>query len=118
MTDRDPGPDDQPLPGVGVCKPGSALRPLPGIGADVVVSSYSTDVTPLASGPWTMYEWPVTQPMSAAVQKTSRSGGGGATSARSRTTSGRRSGRGSDVSRQVGGVPDALRTRHLPARTE
>jgi hypothetical protein len=32
------------------------------------VPSYITLVAPLASGPYTMYEWPVTQPMSAAVQ--------------------------------------------------
>ena len=36
--------------------------------------SYITLVAPLASGPYTMYEWPVTQPMSAAVQKMSVSG--------------------------------------------
>src|SRR5919201_3173202 len=37
------------------------------------VPSYMTPVVPLASGPNTMYEWPVTQPMSAAHQYTSLS---------------------------------------------
>src|SRR4029079_556479 len=35
------------------------------------VPSYMTPVVPFASGPYTMYEWPVTQPMSAAHQYTS-----------------------------------------------
>jgi hypothetical protein len=34
------------------------------------VPSYRTPVVPLVSGPNTMYEWPVTQPMSAAHQYT------------------------------------------------
>src|SRR5919202_4891714 len=37
------------------------------------VPSYMTHVAPLASGPYTMYEWPVTQPTSAVHQKTSSS---------------------------------------------
>src|SRR3954468_17137332 len=35
--------------------------------------SYITQVAPLASGPYTRYEWPVTQPTSAVHQKTSSS---------------------------------------------
>ena len=35
--------------------------------------SYMTHVAPFASGPYTTYEWPVTQPTSAVHQKTSSS---------------------------------------------
>src|SRR5690606_5782500 len=45
----------------------------PGCGVSGV-PSYSSWVAPLASGPYTTYEWPVTQPMSAVHQKTSVSG--------------------------------------------
>jgi hypothetical protein len=38
------------------------------------VPSYMSDVAPFASGPYTMYEWPVTQPMSAAHHHRSDSG--------------------------------------------
>src|SRR3954453_10448293 len=38
------------------------------------VPSYMTWVAPLGGGPYTMYEWPGTQPMSAVHQKTSVSG--------------------------------------------
>ena len=38
------------------------------------VPSYTTWVTPFDSGPYTMYEWPVTQPMSAVHQYTSSPG--------------------------------------------